>query len=385
MTGRTLPDLCAELERQKNHKRDFLASVGRLKLRSNGTSHLEVGRPVDEPFVLNEIAHGQLAEYTGVPKPFYDRLRKDTEALKVAVWDERLEYSDADTPVFDVLVNSLLWQRSEDTRLVRTLDGAARALLSDKYNPDLDNYDVFQVAAGVLEQSGLGPDNVVSCEVTERKLYLKVVSPKLEAVIRPENLARAHGGHHFLKEPQVVQAGVVISNSEVGLGSLSVQQVVYKLMCTNLWIMEAAYRQRHVGRVLEADEDSGVYRSDTRLADAKARLLKLRDHVAEALDEHRFRAAVGRMQEATGIRPEGKVEQVVELTAKRFGLREGEKEDVLRNFIEGADLSLWGLTNAVTAAAHRADSYDRSVELEAIGGRMLALPASEMKELAWAA
>src|SRR5204863_7289562 len=104
------------------------------------------------------------------------------------------------------------------------------------------------------EEQGLGADNVVSAEVTERKLYIKVVSPRLEAQIEPSNLHRPHGRHHFLKEAQVVQAGFIISNSEVGLGSLSVQQVVYKLMCTNLWTVETAYRQRHLGKVLEADE-----------------------------------------------------------------------------------------------------------------------------------
>jgi hypothetical protein len=227
--GRGLPALAAELERQKAAKRDFLAPVKRLTVRSNGTSHLEVGKPVDEPFVMNDIAHQQLADYTGVPKPFYDRLRKDTENLKIAVWDEQLDSTDPNTPVFDVLVNSLMWQKGEDQRLVRTLDGTARALLSDKYNPDLDNYDVFRMAAKVIEEQGLGPDDVVSCEVTERKLYLKVVSPRIQAVVHPSNIANRHG---HLKEPQVIQAGFLLTNSETGLGSLSVQQLVYKLMCT---------------------------------------------------------------------------------------------------------------------------------------------------------
>jgi len=244
-----------------------------------------------------------------------------------------------------------------------------------------DNWDVLRVAARALEESGLGPENVVSCEVTERRLYLKVVSPKLEATVDPSNLTRPHGGFHMLKEPQVVQAGFVLSNSETGLGSLSVQQTVYKLQCTNLWTIEEGYRQRHLGKALEAGDDGALYRSDTRQADAKARLLKIRDHVANALDETRFRALVGRMQETAEVRLEGSVEKIVEVTARKFGLAQGEKEDVLRNLIEGADLSLWGLTNAITATAQASPTYDRGSELEAIGGRFFALPAAEVREL----
>src|SRR5258708_37986356 len=93
-----------------------------------------------------------------------------------------------------------------------------------------------------------------------------------------------------LGPPQVIQAGFIITNSETGLGSLAVQQIAYKLMCTNLWVVETAYRQRHLGKVLEADDEGTVYKSDTRIADATARLLKVRHHVAETLDEHKFMA-----------------------------------------------------------------------------------------------
>ncbi len=376
--GRTIPELSQELCRQANAKKDLLAPANQIRVASNGHSNLLV----NEPYTLNDVAHGQLAEYAGIPKLFYDRLRGATESLRVPVLREDYDPYKEDHPLFDVLVNELMIAKGQDGRLVRTLDGACRAFLSDTYNPDLDNYDVFRVAARVIEEQGLSPDNVLSCEVTEKKLYLKVVSPKLEAVVRPENIRDAHG---YLKEPQVVQAGFILTNSEVGLGSLSVQQVVYKLMCTNLWVMETAYRQRHVGKVLEADDNGAVYQSDTRAADAKARLLKVRDHVTAALDEHKFMESVAKMQDATSLKLEGGIEKVVETTARKFALSQDEKEDVLRNLIEGADLSAWGLSNAVTATAATVANYDRATELEAIGGRLLCLPAGELKELARAA
>lgn len=389
--GRTLASLAQELERQANAKRDVLVSAIDLCIHTNGSSALQlISR--DESYPLNEIANAQLAEYLAVPKAFYDRLRTSSLTLRVplgcgsqpgsrgepASWPARVEQ---DEPLFDLVVNRLLREKGEERRLVRTLDGRARAVLSDSYNPDLDNFDLFRMAARVLQEAGLGPQNVLSCEVTERKLYLKVVSPKIQATIHPSNLHREHGGHFFLKEPQVIQAGVLISNSEVGQGAVKIEQTVFKLACTNLWVIETAYRTRHLGRMLEADDEGQVYRSDTRMAEARARLLKVRDHVADALNEAHFHALVERIQETTEV-PLGKsVEKTVEASAKRFSLSQTEKDSVLRNLIGGADLSLWGLSNAITATAGEASDYDRATELEVIGGRCLAMSKGQVNEL----
>ncbi len=378
--GKTLPELATELYRQAGAKRDFLAPADALTVRSSGHTDLIVG----QAYTLNEVAHGQIADYLGIPKSFYDRLRNAAD-LRVPLLPSPETPAHTDQPLFDLVVNRLLQSKGKDTRMVRTLDGTARAFLSDAFNVDLDNFDVFRVAARALEEADLCPDDVLSCDVTERRLYLKVVSPRIEAVIQPSNLTRAHGSHHFLKERQVVRAGFLLSNSETGLGALTIQQTVYKLVCTNLWIKEESYRQRHLGRTLQADADGQVYKSDTRQAEARTRLLKLRDHIADALEETRFRALVEKMQQSTEVKLEGNIEKITEVTARKFGLSAAEKDEVLKHLIEGADLSLWGLSNAVTATAQEAGSYDRSTELEAIGGRFFSLPASEIRELVRAA
>lgn len=36
-----------------------------------------------------------------------------------------------------------------------------------------------------------------------------------------------------VRKGDIVQAGVMISNSEVGLGAVSIQPLVYRLVCTN--------------------------------------------------------------------------------------------------------------------------------------------------------
>lgn len=59
---------------------------------------------------------------------------------------------------------------------------------------------------------------IASCEVTEGNLYLKVINKAIRAEVKPGD---------------VVQAGFVVSNSEVGLGSLRVEPLVYRLVCSN--------------------------------------------------------------------------------------------------------------------------------------------------------
>ena len=71
--------------------------------------------------------------------------------------------------------------------------------------------------------------------------------------------------------------------------------------------------------------------------------------------------------------------------AKKVGATDAERGGILRSLIEGADLSRWGIVNAITAQAHKAASYDRAVEFEAMGGNVIDLPASEWREVLEAA
>jgi hypothetical protein len=48
---------------------------------------------------------------------------------------------------------------------------------------------------------------VKSCEVTATRLYLKILNPRLEAEMRKDD---------------IIQAGICVSNCEVGLGSVTV-------------------------------------------------------------------------------------------------------------------------------------------------------------------
>lgn len=98
-----------------------------------------------------------------------------------------------------------------------------------------------------------------------------------------------------------------------------------------------------------------------------------------------FEKIVSRLREAAGERIEGKVEEVVEVTAKRFGYSDSTAQGVLRHLIEGGDLSRYGLMNAITRQSQDEDDYDLASRMEADGGTVIELPRSDWREIAEAA
>lgn len=349
LQGRTLQELAVEIQRQDKAKWDFLVPTSEMKMVSTyeGT-HFAVNG-IGE-FGLTENAHHQLGEYCGIPAGYYNKLA---------------EYPD----MLATNVNHWLNVRGGDNRMIRTLDGNARAFLSDRYR----RIDNVQVAETVLPMiSRLDGAEVKSCEVTENRMYLKVVSPKLSAEV---------------KVGDVVQAGLLISNSEIGCGSVMVAPLIYRLVCTNGMIAHDSdlnrYRKHHVGRVNEIDAEYTVLRDETVEAEDKALMMRLQDAVSSAISDAVFSEVVGKMREAVTTKIEAKsIPRVVELVSKEVGIQQGEQESILGHLIEGGDLSLYGLGNAVTRAAQDVKSYDRSTELESIGYKVMTLHPKKFNTIA---
>jgi hypothetical protein len=141
-------------------------------------------------------------------------------------------------------------------------------------------------------------------------------------------------------------------------------------------------RKAHVGRSAKALEDSfTIYTDETLEAEDKAFMLKLRDTTLAAIEEARFAQIVGRLQETTQAKITGRVQDVIELTGKAFDLNQGEQDSILNYLIAGGDLSLYGLTNAITRASQDVESYDRATALEGIGWQVATMPAAQWKEI----
>lgn len=211
-----------------------------------------------------------------------------------------------------------------------------------------------------------------SVELTDTKMYLKVVTPRIEYEIAPGD---------------VVQAGIVITNSEVGHGTLSVQPLVYRLVCRNgLIASDHSLRKTHVGRILQSEGEAiTFFKDDTLDADDKAFFLKVRDVVEAAVSEATFRQVAQKMQKTLDIKLTGDPVKTVEVLANRYTLNESERAGVLRHLIVEGDLSAYGLVNAVTHYSHDVEDYDRATEFEALGGKLIELSFPDWEELAEAA
>lgn len=346
-TGRTLQELAAEIERQRELRRDFLADTRHLSLGADG--RLTIQGVDDTPtFKVSPLAHGQIAQRLDIPKRFYDRL-----------FDKHA----------DLLANTVnqLFRREPERRMVRTLDGRARAFLSDRYRP-LDHDAVVEAVFPVLAQLEV---EVLSCEVTERRLYVKFATPRLEQEVLPGD---------------VIRAGGVISNSEVGLGALRIDDLDYRLVCANGMIREVVSRSSHVGRTngFEGLEASEFFRDETREADDRALMLKLRDALRGMFTRERFEQRLTQYRAATEDRIDKPLE-VVELLRRRLTLTEEQRDSVLTHLLRGGDLTRWGLANAVTRVSQDTSDYDEATELEKLGGRVIELPPTEWQTLTAAA
>src|SRR5262249_1439828 len=146
--GLTLNELAAEIARQAEAKKDYHVKTEVLRRLPTADGLHARGAPLATS--INAIAHRQIGETVGIPAKYYDRmlaLAPDLLATNVNRW-------------FD---------KEPETRLVRTLDGRARALLIDKYRP-LDNVDLAEAVLPALQKHDL---MVMSCAITEQRLYIK--------------------------------------------------------------------------------------------------------------------------------------------------------------------------------------------------------------------
>lgn len=352
-TGLTLQELGVELKRQRAAARDFKAPTKRLSCQTDGETIALLGAngSTDGQFQLgtNPLFRSQLATWAKVPKKYVDLMAAEAPALLAQNLNHWL-------------------QAADETRLVRTLDGQARAFLSHRYRI-LDNVDVAGVVLPALAERGV---EFVSQAITPDHLYLKAISHKKTFEVR---------------KGDKVQFGIVVSNSEVGLGAVHVDPLIYTLTCLNgATIAAAGLRKFHIGRhAAELEESVEVFQDDTRAADDKAFFLKLRDVVTAALDEAQMTEVLAAVEAGATRRlgQERKIEEVVEVTAKRFALNETEADGVLRRLIDGGDLTQWGLSSALTLYAQADElTYERASELERAGGAVAIMDAETWAEVA---
>lgn len=361
-TGRTIAELAKEIERRKSAKKDFVAPASKMLVGCSGKGEVELLlKGTKNQFPLNDVAHEQMADYLGIPMQYYRRMLKEAPQL--------------------VAANAQRWladkARTDDRRMVRTLDGQVRAILSDKYRP-LENEDLAEAVLPVLAKNKM---RIISADITDQRLYIKAID---ESVERKLGIRMGEGHQRF----DAIIPAINISNSEVGRGSLLIEAGTYTRGCTNLAFVGAQMRKFHVGARADLSDDVIAMLSDStkRVSDA-ALWMQVQDLVKGAFDPAKFDILVASLDEAAKDRIDKKADvvEVVSLAGRKLGFSEDEGKGVLQHLIEGGDLTRYGLHAAVTRFAQDCDSYDRASELEKMGGRVIQLPKSDWMAIAKAA
>ena len=241
--GRTLQELAIEIDRQARTKKYFLVDTTAMSVipHEEGIRFQAEGMSAD--FGINDIAHSQIGQHLEIPARYYERMRTESPEL------------------LSQNINHWLHNRAPERRMLRTLDGNLRAFLSAKYRR-IDNMEIAETVLPII--SRMEGAKVESCQITEQKMYIKVVNPRITTEVR---------------KGDIVQAGIVISNSEVGMGSVSISPLIYRLVCSNGMIAAQQVRKNHVGRLNDADVDMSIFRDETIEADDRAFLMKVQDAV----------------------------------------------------------------------------------------------------------
>lgn len=362
--GKSIEAMAQELMRVKETAKDYVVPVERLQAEAieegdkskvvlsftNGSKHR---------FNLNQWSASQLSGYTDIPKAYFDRIQAENPTLLADNINHGLER----------LTAVAKRERKQESRLLRTLDGNVRGLLSSRYRI-LDAHDMLESVFPVLIDKKM---DVVSSELTERRLFLKALSPNLKADVKPGD---------------TVQYGLMISTSDVGAGSVRVEPLIYRLVCANGMIANTAIRKFHVGKNQAEDDIRELLSDRTRELTDAAFWASVRDVVLASMKPENFEAQVDRLRVAANEEIKNfDLPRVVELSMKATGITGDAKKNSILHALatgnQGAGLTRWGLVNAFTAAA-QADhvDYEGSVEMERAGGQILELPRSSWETIA---
>ena len=281
---------------------------------------------------------------------------------------------------YGALINKT-FEREPAARLVRAHmtngnTGVARAFLSSKFKT-FDNADLLESALPQLIESD-ADWQVVHGTVTDKRLYLRLKSDRFTG----EGAAVG----------DMMALGIGLSNSEVGLGSVSVFQMVWTLACLNGMQTANRHRSSHITSARGDTDTWEMLTDEAKNADNKALALKVRDLVGNYGSRDALDTVLEKMRYAAADHVEGSIHQATENLGKVLQLTKADTSKVLDGLLatigqsgySGQPVSRATMVNAVTAVAHQADP-DSVDDWQRLGGRVLDLPARDWQRVAAAA
>jgi hypothetical protein len=293
------------------------------------------GREPMQPMPLRELAFSQLCTRIGAP-PAYVR----------------------DLPAKLQMANMNFGMTKEkQSALLRLAGGEVRAVVSDRYAA-LDDELVLEVVGEVLDRAGYLAECRVRASAVGASTLLRITLPAEGMAVRKND---------------IIEWGLDIGNSEVGVRSVQVTPITYRLVCTNgmrAWRSEAALRMRHVGdpKRLRAQLKDAI---PVAFAEARGDIEKWRRASEFLIDEA--------LEEIEGLRTLGLGQSEVQAVGRELAMANGllPASSSAQAIIEALKVptTAYDVSNAVTAVARDREVAAR-LTMEEVGHRYLSRRAA---------
>ena len=293
------------------NKWDRQVSGQELRVSESGALKVLTGHTEMPEFSLSDTATLQMCQRLEIPVKYYRRL---TDGMKATV------------------ANYDLVRQNGKSFLVRGKGEWMRAFLSSEYVA-YNNAEISETVESLLSK---GDVSIKSFVLEETHMFLKIISEEI-----------------WDKESGL-KAGIMIGNSEVGMGSVSVEPFVFRKPCTNDLIVsqERSFRHAHIHltpweltcRMAQAVSEGFRVSSDALNAFLKAREVKVVDPL-----------------------------EVIRKIAEERKFSQKFADETVSSYLAEPEENWFGVINAFTRAAQGLAPLQR-IEMERFAGRLLESP-----------
>src|SRR5215467_12726939 len=293
------------------NKWDRKVSGQELRVSSSGAIELCNGDRGGAAYSLSEVATSQMCQKLELPVKYYRRLPDQMKAT-VANFD--------------------IGRLSGNSYFLRGKGDWIRAFLSAEYVA-YNNSEIAQTAESLL---GNGALTMKSFVLEETHMFLKIISDEIWDV------------------ESGLKAGIMIGNSEVGMGSVSVESFVFRKPCTNDLIVsrEKSFRHAHIHLT--------AYELTRRMAEAVSEGFRIASSVLDAFLKTREVKVVDPLEVIRKIAEERQFSQKI-------------TDEVVSSYMVEPESNWFGVINSFTNAAQKLGPIQR-IEMERFAGTLLEAP-----------
>jgi len=376
--------------------RSFTAIVPQqLRDEKDAINHVVLHAPSQGLTVaINDLAHDQLADRTGIPRDYYRRMlagQPDLLAHNINTWFAK----EPDRRLFRMLTPTTTDEMSRLARMGAQM--MLRGVLGASYRM-IDDAELTATVLPVAKERGAF---LKEFSLDERRFHAQFVTREQSIQDIRARVANEYGidaasvathqrvnGHDVSWVNEIVRAGFYMRNSEVGFASMEVTTFLDVLKCLNGMIQPSEVVVRHLGKRGKAEAGELNWLSAaTQELDNAALMSRARDAVLAALDD---RQVVKLGNTLLAAKTEA-VELPVPLfewcdnVGERLGLNDSQrdlyKEETSKAVIEEGGRTRFALTQGLTALARQTEDFDRRAELERTGWSWLESTPSELVKL----